>query len=121
MNTAKQASENSGIHIRLIRSVIRTVGKDSIEDIYNHGADGGYPGITYYDEAGQAKEGWKTMSKTIKLVNGTMDSNGNLDGWIITSTKAVVDGAEDIALRKGDRITADGDVYRGEEFLGNVA
>ena len=50
MKTAKQASENSGIPIRLIRSVIRTVGKDSIEDIYNHGADGGYPGITYYHD-----------------------------------------------------------------------
>jgi len=48
MKTAIQANKDSGIPIRLIRSVVRTVGKDSIEDIYNHGADGGFSGITYY-------------------------------------------------------------------------
>lgn len=57
----------------------------------------------------------------INLTTGTLDSNNNLDGWIITSATATVDGHEDIPLRQGDRITITGDVYRHGEHIGNIA
>lgn len=57
----------------------------------------------------------------ITLTKGTMGSNDNMDGWVITSQVAIADGAEDMPLQKGDHITINGDVYRGKEFLGNVA
>lgn len=58
---------------------------------------------------------------TINLSSGTLDSNDNMDGWVITSSSAIVDGREDLPLRKGDRITINGDVYRADEFVGNVS
>lgn len=57
---------------------------------------------------------------TIKLTQGTMDVAENMDGWVITSTTAIVDGAEDMPLEKGDYIDTNGDVYRDGEHLGNV-
>ena len=56
----------------------------------------------------------------IKLSSGTLDGNDNMDGWVITSDTAIVEGNDYLVLRKGDRIHVNGDVYRGEEFLGNV-
>ena len=58
---------------------------------------------------------------TIKLSTGTLDSNSNVDGWIITSAHARVDGRDDLPLVKGDRITLNGDIYRGDEYMGNIA
>lgn len=58
---------------------------------------------------------------TIHLTSGTLDSNDNLDGWVITSHIAIIEGVEDIPLRKGDRITITGDLYRSGELLGNIA
>jgi len=35
----------------LKNAVIRAIGgKDSLKDVYNHGADAGYPGFTYYHD-----------------------------------------------------------------------
>ncbi len=48
MKTITEAAENSGMDEKLIRAIVRTVGMDYMEDICNHGADAGYPGITYY-------------------------------------------------------------------------
>jgi len=43
------ASANSGISRKLILAVIRQLGgRDSLEDIRNHGMAGGFPGFTYY-------------------------------------------------------------------------
>lgn len=57
----------------------------------------------------------------INLTTGTLDSNDNLDGWVITSALASIEGREDLPLHKGDRITINGDVYRADEYMGNVA
>jgi hypothetical protein len=49
MKSALQAEASSGIPATLIRSVIRQLGDRSyLEDVYNHGADAGYPGFTNY-------------------------------------------------------------------------
>lgn len=51
MKTTKQVIEQSGISPKLIRSTIRQIGdKDSLKDVYNHGADAGYCGFTYYSD-----------------------------------------------------------------------
>lgn len=56
-----------------------------------------------------------------KLKTGTLDTSSNLDAWIITSEFAAVEGNEDIQLQQGDIIKINGDVYRGNEYLGNLA
>ena len=51
MRTTKQAIAQSGIPARLINATIRQLGgRDSLEDVYNHGASGGYCGFTYYND-----------------------------------------------------------------------
>ena len=58
---------------------------------------------------------------TITLSTGMLESNSNVDGWIITSDYAMVDGRGDLPLVKGDRITLNGDIYRDDEYMGNIA
>lgn len=36
----------------LKRAVIRRLGRESLRDVANHGADGGFPGFVYYAETG---------------------------------------------------------------------
>jgi hypothetical protein len=48
MKTTKQVIADSGLPPVLVRAVVRTVGKDYLDDLMNHGASGGFPGITYY-------------------------------------------------------------------------
>jgi hypothetical protein len=51
MKTIAQASEDSGISTTLIRSAIRQLGgKESLPDVMNSGADGGFPGFTWYSD-----------------------------------------------------------------------
>lgn len=57
----------------------------------------------------------------IVMKTGTLDINENMDGWVINSEHATVKGNEDLPLKRGDRITINGDVYRGREFIGNVS
>ena len=48
MKTVKRVASESGIDPKLVRAVVLTVGKDYMEDLMNHGAGAGFPGITYY-------------------------------------------------------------------------
>jgi hypothetical protein len=57
---------------------------------------------------------------TIILATGTMQPNDNLDGWTITSETATVKNEEDIELRRGDRISANGDVSRRGHIIARV-
>lgn len=51
MKTTKQVIEESGIDASLIRSVVRQIGdKDSLRDVAEHGAGGGFHGFCYYSE-----------------------------------------------------------------------
>jgi hypothetical protein len=58
--------------------------------------------------------------KTIKLTDGTMDQNDNLDGWIITSATATAQGAEDVELELGDRIDINGVVRRNGDMIARI-
>ena len=62
------------------------------------------------------------MKTVVELETGTLEVNGNTDGWIITSEQATLPAPnDDVVLRKGDRININGDVYRNGEMLANVA
>lgn len=61
------------------------------------------------------------MMTKIKLTNGALRANDTLDGWVITSAEALVEDNEDMPLQRGDRINVNGDVYRGEEYIGNIS
>jgi hypothetical protein len=51
MNTIKQAAENTGISVTLIRSVIRQLGgKESLPDVMNCGAACGFHGFIWYSD-----------------------------------------------------------------------
>ncbi len=57
----------------------------------------------------------------INLSKGRMVVNNNLDGWVITSASAVVEGAEDVELVRNDRIDINGNVYHDGDIIANVA
>ncbi len=62
------------------------------------------------------------MKTVVELETGTLAVSGNMDGWIITSVQATLPAPnDDVVLRKGDRISINGDVYRNGEMLANVA
>ena len=48
MKTIHAAHTRTGIPERLIRAVIWQTGKESLRDIMEHGAAGGFPGLSYY-------------------------------------------------------------------------
>ena len=48
MKTQKQVIADSPEYATLIRAVIRRIGMDSVEDVTNHGVDGGFSGFIYY-------------------------------------------------------------------------
>jgi hypothetical protein len=57
---------------------------------------------------------------TIKLATGTLRPNDNLDGWTITSEAATIKHEEDIELRRGDKISINGEVLRGGQIIARV-
>ena len=48
--TKKEVIENRPEYKTLINAVIRRVGMDSVQDINNHGVDGGFGGFIYYTD-----------------------------------------------------------------------
>ncbi len=51
LRTSKAAADYSGLPAKLINSVARQLGdKERLGDVFNHGADAGYPNFTYYPD-----------------------------------------------------------------------
>lgn len=51
MKTINQAANDSSWSESIIRAVVRSLGdKSCMSDIANYGADGGFPGFTYYSD-----------------------------------------------------------------------
>lgn len=50
MRTIKQVIKDRPEYRVLINAVISRIGKESIEDVVNHGIDGGFSGFIYYYE-----------------------------------------------------------------------
>ena len=74
MKTKKQVLQENEDYKTIINAVINKVGKDSIDDINNHGIDGGFNGfIYYYDTHNFAIKHRKTI---IKMLNEDADDFG---------------------------------------------
>lgn len=56
-----------------------------------------------------------------QLITGTVDVTENMDGWVITSKRALVAGSEDCPLVGGDRIDFNGNVIRDGEIIANIS
>ncbi len=50
MNSKKQVLTDNGSYKTLINAVINRIGLDSVQDVNNHGINGGYSGFIYYNE-----------------------------------------------------------------------
>lgn len=50
MISKKQVLQNNSSYKTLINAVINRIGLDSVEDVNNHGINGGYSGFIYYSE-----------------------------------------------------------------------
>ena len=50
MKTIKKVVEENQDYRRLINAVVSRIGKESINDVNNHGINGGYSGFIYYSE-----------------------------------------------------------------------
>lgn len=59
---------------KLTRSVIRQTGRENLEDIARHGADGGFAGFTYYADTVSFFR--RNRREIIKLVNSLADELG---------------------------------------------
>jgi hypothetical protein len=74
MKTKKEVIADHSDYKNLINAVVSRVGVDSIEDINNHGIDGGFGGFIYYDDTVKF---FKTYKKDImKLAEEMADSLG---------------------------------------------
>lgn len=71
-------------HDALVRSFVRSVGRDSIKDIYNHGADQGFPGITMTRDC--IAFAWRHRASILTLLEQDTDDFGEevgpmMQGW----------------------------------------
>lgn len=74
-------------HEKMIRSIVRTVGKESLKDIYNHGADAGYPGITYTTDC--VNLAWKHKESIRSLIEEYAEETGDDIGAILRSWNCI--------------------------------
>jgi hypothetical protein len=84
MKSPQQAAQVAGIDIKLIRAVVRTLRDRSyLEDVYNHGANAGFPGFTTYSET---EIFWKNHKKEINdLVKMEAEGMGESPAAMIMS------------------------------------
>lgn len=75
MLTTKQVIEDRGMPAKLVRAVVRQIGdKESLRDVANHGADGGFCGFTYYRDTVDFFK--KNRKEIVDLVNQMADDLG---------------------------------------------
>jgi hypothetical protein len=74
MKTIKQVIQERPDFKKLINAVVRELGKESIQDVNNHGADAGYPGFTYYSDT--HKFAMRHRKDIISLLNESADQLG---------------------------------------------
>jgi hypothetical protein len=74
MKTKTQVIKDNSEYKRLINAVISNVGIDNIENINNHGIDGGYSGFIYYSETHQFA--MKYRKDIVMMLENTADELG---------------------------------------------
>jgi hypothetical protein len=72
MKTMEQVVKERSEYSRLIRAVVSRIGKESIEDVINHGIDGGFGGFVYHSDT--TKFFRKYRADIIRMA-GEMSSN----------------------------------------------
>ena len=72
----KQLSEvtEQSQHATLVRAVIRRIGLDSVEDVVNHGIDGGFSGFIYYADTVKFFKSYR--QEILALAKDTADQLG---------------------------------------------
>ena len=77
MKTTAQVIEESNIPPRLVRAVLRQLNgnaKDSLQDIANHGVDGGFHGFIYYSDTVPFFK--RNRKEIVALVHSTAEDLG---------------------------------------------
>jgi hypothetical protein len=74
MKTIAQVIRENSDYKVLINAVVSRIGKDSIEDVNNHGIDGGYSGFIYYYDT--HKFAMTYRKHIIKMLEDSADSMG---------------------------------------------
>lgn len=119
MKSAQKASKESGIDVTLIRSVVRRLGDRSyLEDVYNHGADAGFPGFTYYTDT---ESFWKKHREVIaQLVKDTADSLGESPAEVIAGFRCLQNVFENDYEKMQDIYSALGNGTPEEYYVPNA-
>lgn len=100
MKTTAQAIADSGLDSRVVRAVVRRIGRESIEDVNRHGIAGGFSGFIYYSDTVNFWRKYKaeiiTMLEDLcsDLGEGLLETVFNwLDGdWSTTEIGAAIYG-----------------------------
>ena len=74
MRTKKEVLNEYSDYKTLINAVIKNIGLDSVEDVNNHGIDGGFSGFIYYVDT--HKFAMKHRNSIIQLLEEQADSIG---------------------------------------------
>lgn len=74
MKTIKQVISENGEYKTLINAVISRIGKDSIQDVNNHGAQSGFPGFIWYTDT--YKFAMQYRKNIVRLLEETAEQFG---------------------------------------------
>lgn len=74
MNSKKQVLADNAQYKTLINAVINRIGLDSVQDVVNHGIDGGYNGFIYYTDTHAFAMRYRKL--IVKLLEETADQLG---------------------------------------------
>lgn len=74
MKSIKEVTENYPAYKTLINAVVRSIGKESIMDVVNHGADSGFSGFIYYSDTHKFAMRYRKL--IVNLLEETADQMG---------------------------------------------
>jgi len=74
MKTKKQVITDNAEYRILINAVLNNIGMDSVEDVNNHGIDGGYSGFIYYSETHKFAMRYRNL--IVKMLEESADQLG---------------------------------------------
>jgi hypothetical protein len=87
MKKTKQVIEEHPGYAKMIRKIIREVGKKNFEDITRHGANAGFPGITYTADC--MALAWSVRKEIIKLLEEYSEEYGTDIGHMMQEWQGV--------------------------------
>jgi hypothetical protein len=87
--TTKQVVSEHPQYAKLIRSIVNAVGRDYMRDVYAHGANGGFPGITMTTDC--MNLAWRNRTEIRALLEETYNELGEdigqgMQSWQLIGT-----------------------------------